>query len=401
MFGSTILDVAIGLAFVYLILSLITTTVTELIATVLALRSRNLRRGVEALLNDLQHERVARQFYRHPLITSLSRPSWLAGLLRLPAGNPSYIPSPTFAAVLVDLILEQTSDGGFRPFDSVDTLREALRSDVVQLDAGLKRQLLIILDQVDTVEQAYASLEQWFNNAMDRVSGWYKRKAQLITLVIAFVVTFAINGDTTMLFNRLMGDATLREAVSAAAENYIRQPLPELEATPVPDATEPDADVPPEDDSADAQTNSDDGASPDLESALNRISELQRPIIDTFELIGWSSDPDDPRAVPDWDDATAVRAKLLGLILTAIMVSLGAPFWFDMLNRLVKIRATGPALETSAPQAAVETPASAPVRPPVTPSAVPPEGVPLSESGEEPVASPEGDETEPEDDGRG
>ena len=52
---STILDVAIGISFVFMLLSVIASAVTEAISGLLSLRSVTLRQGIERLLKDLSH----------------------------------------------------------------------------------------------------------------------------------------------------------------------------------------------------------------------------------------------------------------------------------------------------------------------------------------------------------
>src|ERR671914_748717 len=96
MFGSSILEVAIGLVFVYLLLSLVCTTANELIAALTTWRAINLEQGIRNLLNDPSGNALAKVFYEHPLIK---------GLYRDEKRKPSYIPSRTFALTLMDIAL--------------------------------------------------------------------------------------------------------------------------------------------------------------------------------------------------------------------------------------------------------------------------------------------------------
>ena len=94
MFNSGILDVAIGVVFVYLLLSLIVTAANELIAAVFKMRGRVLWQGICNLLpTGAGKENMARQVYQHPLIKGLSQST-----------RPSYIPSRTFALALLDVV---------------------------------------------------------------------------------------------------------------------------------------------------------------------------------------------------------------------------------------------------------------------------------------------------------
>jgi hypothetical protein len=98
-FGSGVLDVAIGVAFVYLLLSLICSAVTEGIARIFAMRSSNLKDGIRNLLDDQGEVGYVQALYEHPLISGLYRQGWFDRLVRRD-GKPSYIPSRTFALAL-------------------------------------------------------------------------------------------------------------------------------------------------------------------------------------------------------------------------------------------------------------------------------------------------------------
>src|SRR5438552_3197422 len=96
MFNSGILDVAIGIIFVYLLVSLIVTAANELIAAIFKMRGRVLWQGICNLLPSDDKDgkgNIARQVYEHPLIDGLSPSRW-----------PSYIPSRTFALALLDVV---------------------------------------------------------------------------------------------------------------------------------------------------------------------------------------------------------------------------------------------------------------------------------------------------------
>lgn len=88
MFNSQVLDVIVGLVFIYLLLSIICTATNEMIVALFYLRARNLLKGIVNLLADKR----SNGFYNHPLIRGLSR------------GNkkPSYIPVYTFVLALLD-----------------------------------------------------------------------------------------------------------------------------------------------------------------------------------------------------------------------------------------------------------------------------------------------------------
>src|SRR4051794_29869861 len=112
MFNSGVLDVAVGLIFVYFLLSITSSALSELIEGMLKKRARNLERGIRELLGGKDQTVWAQKLYSHPLISSLFPGTydptklgdkWYKGY----QGRylPSYIPRRNFALALMDIIL--------------------------------------------------------------------------------------------------------------------------------------------------------------------------------------------------------------------------------------------------------------------------------------------------------
>ena len=286
MFGSVVLEVAIGLAYLYLLLSLACMAINEWIAGGLALRSKTLEDGIRNLLDDPQGTGLAGKFFKHPLIQGLTGPG---GRL------PSYISSQAFATALLDVVIP-ADPAGPRSIDQVRTL-------IAQLPPGRARDVLLpLLNQAgNDLTQARRNVETWYDDTMDRVSGWYKRRAHLIVACLALGITFLFNADTLTIANNLARNPAVAASVAAAARTEAGQPMPSREQLPA------------------------------LQSALKM---LQVPI-------GWSLDRNNPRALPAATDYWGWIAKLLGLLFTSVAVSLGAPFWFDFLGKVVNLRSSG------------------------------------------------------------
>ncbi len=172
-----------------------------------------------------------------------------------------------------------------------------------------KREAGVVSDQITAghlVARLQQNIEDWFNDGMDRVSGWYKRWAQGLLLAVALVCVFAANMDTFMLAKRFSRDSALRASVVAAAEQAAR---------------------------VDTATASD--SAPAREALLKVSENLALPV-------GWIVSPDDPYRsdlVPG--SVVGWLVKLLGLLITVGAVSLGAPFWFDLLSKFVNLRGAG------------------------------------------------------------
>jgi hypothetical protein len=287
MFGSEILEVAIGIIFIYWLLSLMCSALNEIMASLLSLRAKNLEKGIRNLLNDPKGLHEAKNFYEHSLITSLKNGE----------KNPSYIPARTFAMALTDMIAKggtSLSRGG------------EIRSAVNELsNSRLKKTLLVLMNEAGSQRgpspenPLQENIEKWFNDMMERVSGWYKRKVQFIIALFAVGLVVLFNADTFMIAKNLLYDAPVRTAIATKAEEMIKP-------------------------SAVAEKNETDG----LSSSVKRIKDLQKDLQTLPLPLGWSELPHGPG---DW------FMKILGLLFTIIAVSFGAPFWFDILQKILKI----------------------------------------------------------------
>lgn len=272
MFGSAVIETAIGVMFVYLVLSLICSAMSELVGRWLQLRQSNLREGIEHLLADKD---FAAEFYKHPLIASLSR-----------SENPSYIPSRTFATVVMEL----RARGVAVPQRVLDSFAVFEREANGEVD--LQKRAQAIRKQV----------EQWFDDTMDRASGWYKRKLQTILWILGLLVAFATNADTIAMVTELSKDPELRAAVADLARETAERTDLEAEVT--------------------TQT----------------LRDLAETANTSGLPMGWSLDAL-PSGLGGW------LGKIVGLLVTGIALSLGAPFWFDILNKLVNLRGSGKRVE--------------------------------------------------------
>lgn len=282
MFGSQILEVVIGIIFVYWLLSLIISTLNEVFSRIFSMRARDLEKGIRNLLEDPEGTEFAKKFYDHSLIRGLKRKG----------KNPSYIPPRTFALALMDIITPADVKGGPKKFEEVRDI-----VDKIQIDK-LREAILPLIDKAEfRLNRVYENIEDWFNDAMESVSSWYKQKTQVIVLLLALIVSVGFNADTLMITNNLYADAALRAQVAAMAEEAIRQPV-----------------------------------SPESEPSLEKIKQYQEKLLEVQLPLGWY---ETPKGIGDW------VMKVLGLLLTTIAVSLGAPFWFDLLNKFVSLRPTG------------------------------------------------------------
>jgi hypothetical protein len=303
LFNSTILDVVIGLIFVYLLLAILCTAANEWVAAITRRRGEMLRRGIRQLLENQatrdhgDPEAFLREFYKHPLITSIMHDK----------NHPNYISPRTFTAVVTDLLT------AFKPgtvvFDDLEGGSKELP------DGDVKRSILALVQRSNRdLETAQNAIEGWFNDAMDRVTGWYKRRTQLWTIAIALALTVVANADTVQISRRLWTDPVLRSAVIEEAKVRSQKPPPAISVEYEDDAdpTEPTV----------IRT----------QGEGNVVSEQERQLLG--QLLGWRGAIRN-NTWKDWSE------RLLGWLLTVLALSMGAPFWFDILNKFMNVRYTG------------------------------------------------------------
>src|SRR5262245_52524774 len=240
MFNSSVLDVAIGMVFVYLLLSLMCSAASELIELALKNRAKDLERGLRELLQDPNGNTLVKKVYYHPLVSALFevayKPTPQGRLRRLltQVKLPSYIPSRTFALVLLDTIFpaQQAIPGGTAGATSTTTTTTQaslnafnnLRTNIATLgNAKVEEALRALVDAAENdVAQARENIEKWFDASMDRVSGWYKRRTQIFLLILGVLVSMALNADSVLIAQRLSADKSLRDTVVSAAQDYAR-----------------------------------------------------------------------------------------------------------------------------------------------------------------------------------
>jgi len=366
---SGIVDVAIGLVFVYLLLSLICSSLTEMAEAVLfKCRGKKLCQGLFELFggdNGSQKSfEFLKAFYKNPLIYGLyqnnvdiskKEPKENAQdtktRLKLSGKPPSYIAPKTFAMAFVTQIL----DG--HPLSTATLARQI--DNTALLPPDLKKSLKVLIESAGgDLNAAIKNIEDWYSDMGDRLTGWYKRHTQGVALVIAFLITVMGNVDTITIAKSLMVDDSLRKEMVSAAEQYAKigaKTSPML-------VKKQEAATALKDDIANL---SKDGTK--AEQVKNKRAELellnaeiadikqdfckaqalspkqcydaqikQMAALSSFGLpIGWQSD--DRRiqfSCANWLE------KLFGWLITALAISLGAPFWFDILNKFMTFRST-------------------------------------------------------------
>lgn len=325
-----VIDVAIGLALVFLLLAMFCSAVVELISGYLNLRGEMLWRGIEAmlggkgagggfvervltlghaaagnlvptpkaLLSTAQSETL--QQHREELlarnISKLMLESPLIESVRSGSRAPSYLLPARFASAFIDTI---TRAQGARPGAALTP--EAVAS----LPDGLLRSQLEILvaKSRGDPQLMQQGLEQWFGETMERVTGWYKRQTQWLLMALGLIVAIAMNVDTIEIAQRLWHEPPMRAIAVSAAEKF---------------ATKYAASAP-------------ENRMTEARKALDEAKVLKLPI-------GWPAPWSAKWSGGSW---AGLGLAAVGWMLTALAVSFGAPYWYDLLMRLLPLRSSG------------------------------------------------------------
>jgi hypothetical protein len=381
---NAILEVAIGLLFVFLLFSLLVSAVNEAIFGHLTrLRARVLEDSLHALLSrrakgfsvwawirrgfkappESGPGVFSEKLLKHPLVQGL-----VVGKHRC----PNYLPAETFVDAALGTLLglgTSTPNAPGAPVMIQAGISE-LASAVQNLSDDYARKVLSsVLAGAANLDEAKQKLEIWFNNSMERVSGVYKTYSQFWLYVWATILVLWLNIDTIEITHRLLTDAQFRSALSSGAVNFVEQ----NKGSSPRGSNQPPATVEPagNNSAATVQTNSGVRAMTPGQ-ILQEISKLNLPLgwgactnaVSANSLIGWvimklprleidfgdgSSKSGDyslasgilTAGAPCPDTPQAWRLKLLGLVITIAAISQGAPFWFDLLNRITNLRGAG------------------------------------------------------------
>jgi hypothetical protein len=297
MFGLETLDILIGLATVYLVFGMTCTAIVEALMVWLNVRSHNLEAAFKELFdgNLNADKKFIDEFYAHPLVQSLSQGK---------DGRPSYIPAEIVSQVVENLILADKN---------VSELKQALAQ--LPPNSRVKGVLEALFKQVNEQEQEFRhALETHFNHLMDRTSGWVKRRSHTFTLIVSIVLVLGANLDSVSLTNSLAANPNARLKLVEIAQQRVNETQEKISAA---ENENPDA----------LQT-----ALKANDTAKRSLAEATATLESANVQLGWH---DYPKTFEGW------LTKIAGLLVSIFAVSLGAPFWFDILQKFMQVRATG------------------------------------------------------------
>lgn len=362
MLNSSILDIVIGLIFIYLLYSLLATILQEIIASQFSFRAKILERAVFRMLEDENKfaskfrsvsylfkktgnggakNSMTYEYYKHPLILFLGESDC--------RGKPAYINKETFSKVIVDLLRGKD----VAPGDDIKLLIQKSLNDQTTSwgNAKISDQTLSYLKSIwadanGDVGKFKHHLENWFEETMDRASTWYKKHIQFILFFVGLTISIVFNVDTLKIIERLEKDPKLRQQLVQQAEAF-QDAHPDLDEKLL---------------LHQAEINKFQANYSENELIAND-SLKNKKLTDSLELANYLAlkakrdylfDQANTLIRNDinnvhhslglgWEtyDSSSFRNifySVIGWMVTALALSLGAPFWFDLLNKLMKLR---------------------------------------------------------------
>lgn len=289
------LDVLIGFALVMLLASLAVTLLTQAMAAMLRLRGKHLLRGVASLVKqidpalDAHAGTISTAVLTHPLVAQfngkpgvvIQREELTRILLELAAGRAGSLEPRARAALMAGLQRAGIPDPA-AALERIQMLALKLEAEQPALADHVRHTIAIVQG---ASSDYVARVNAWFDVTMDRVGQAFTFYTRRITIAASLLVAVGLQLDALDLLKRLSNDDKLREAFVAQAREA--------------------------------------AARPDLPAPT--YAELQQQLGQTGYAIlpnGWNW---------DWNRAP-------GLLLSAMLLSLGAPFWYGALKNLVRLR---------------------------------------------------------------
>jgi hypothetical protein len=309
------LDILLGLSVVMLMVSLIVTVLTEAVTSLLQMRGKHLLEGIIGLLRQVDRDlpqqvvdEVATTILTHPLIRSkgcrfgtvIHREELTKLVLELAADEGPQRLKPEVLAQLREML---NRNGIVDPQKTLENVRAvALRLELAhpELSNNL-RYSTAFLQEANS--RFLARMHGWFDQTIDRVSDRFTRATRIVTFCGSLLIALVLQLDTAQLVNRLSEDSNLRGELVKQAMKVDGPPTSDRSSTLVPALSDPDRE---------------------------RLRSLVQDDIIEF-----------PTSLREWFRRWTLDnfiMKLLGIVLTATLLSLGAPFWYSALKNLIRLR---------------------------------------------------------------
>lgn len=288
-----ILSIVIGLVFVLLLFSMLTSALVEVYHAFRATRGNHLKATLEMMLGPEK----AHQFLEHAYFKQLSAATKPTSAQKLPV----WIDKNTFSTILADIL---TPRDNMTIQDRINTIENEQLRKVMNF---LWRQ------SGEDVHLFQAKVERWFDEVMARAKEWFADATKWRLFFFGTALAAALNADTIQIYQSLSANANLRDDIVNAAEMFANSPdtvLVRSGRLATPDTVRIDT--------TGAKKN------------FLKIKSMYDETIASPLGLGWGTDM--PSTIWDW------VTKVIGWLLTGVAVTMGAPFWFEMLKKLLSLK---------------------------------------------------------------
>jgi hypothetical protein len=387
------IEICIALILVYAILSILVSVLAEQLNSIRKVRSKMLKKSILQMLNDPLNLNYGYLLINHPLVSSMKSPDGKRSF--------QYLEASIFAEALIDVIAQQADAGldlkgkSRKESDPFPDPVQAFKDGVISMNDSPLKELFTSMAARSKKEYSplKEDLENWYKSATVRMSGWYKRKQWRPTFILGLLVALGLNVDSIHLFRTLAIDDDLRGEMVQTAEQVVDQMEAQEEHTAQPKADtiigrllfvgEPSSDITAEGTSPTYRLETDSlrlikkadtlfeannltatllVKDTQISIQLNQVAEKIPILLPRNIPIGWGENTapkswsKEKKAIIIYDDNSPLdqynrkrnspesESKalwIIGLLITALMISFGAPFWFDVLAKFVNIRRSG------------------------------------------------------------
>ncbi|MCC7246293.1 MAG: hypothetical protein IT269_11485 [Saprospiraceae bacterium] len=285
-----ILSIIIGLVFVLLLFSMLTSAIVEVYHAVRASRGNHLKETLEMMLGPGKAEK----FLNHVYFKQLSAATKPTSSEKLPV----WIDKKTFSSILADIL---TPEG--------KTISIQERIDLIENEQLRKVLNFLWRQSGDDVRVFQAKVEHWFDEVMARASEWFIDSTKWRLFFFGTALAVAMNADTVQIYQSLSANANLRDEVVKAAELFVQSGDTSLVR---------------------GNTTGQPLDTASAKSTFKKIRVMYDQTVASPLGLGWGQNT--PINGYEW------LTKVIGWLLTGVAVTLGAPFWLDMLKKLISIK---------------------------------------------------------------
>jgi len=330
-----ILDLIAGMIFIYFLMSIISNAIFEILSSFMDIRANMLEKWIRAALPKL-----ADSILDHTIVNGVSKPG----------KSNAYLTGKNFSLALIDTIA-QKANAVPQNLTQLSAMIDKVKTDYPDLipdDLKRSMQLFIVEAQQASVkagqlktefELYHDQVEKWFDSMMERLTGSYKRYASKITFIIAFAASFALNIDSINIAEYLYANKDVRERLAIAAyaapgdSAYVAK-MNRIQTYKTIDTT----------------TNTSDSLQTIVKVVKYEINSADstKKYLGSYIPIGWNTNAEMNVFKSQhihmksnfWICTLYCISKFFGLMISVFAICMGAPFWFDILNKVANLRSS-------------------------------------------------------------